>query len=327
MASSLAANGQLVPVKVRASRSGQTAEYELIYGHRRMLAARKLGWKTIRAEIVDVDDENSSTQSLVENFGREDLSDYEKAIALDRICTSFHKTHQEVANLLGISKQSVSNYISMLKLFDPSVCGNADVLNVLYHLTEHHARILLRVGDYKLRMELASLVVREQLSVRELHRIASRLRSWFTPEQGSGTTKIESQAFERDKAIIVQMLEDELELARKEDFDALVNHHAAHGFSMYSAFPPFDLLEGKTAASALSDRNRWIFQLASNPSEITDLTVNIFGKTALATYTTRNKQESMMQRGTIVYVKHRGAWRMFHGHFSLANNMETTRVS
>src|SRR5436190_1428123 len=53
LAASLAAYGMLQPVLVRALEG----EYELIAGHRRVAAARRLGWRTISAIVRSRDDD------------------------------------------------------------------------------------------------------------------------------------------------------------------------------------------------------------------------------------------------------------------------------
>ena len=106
MANSMKSNGQLVTIKVRPNPTDNN-RYELVFGHRRFLAAKKLGWKTIRAEVVDATNEDVLMQSLVENFEREGISDYEKALIFSTLNTKFNKTYEEIGKGLGISKQHV----------------------------------------------------------------------------------------------------------------------------------------------------------------------------------------------------------------------------
>jgi ParB family chromosome partitioning protein len=88
-------NGQLVRIHVRPSEK-YPGKYDLIYGHRRFLAAKKLSWKTIKAEIEDATEEEMAIQSLVENVQREDLSDYEKTLFFQKLSTEFKMTYQQI---------------------------------------------------------------------------------------------------------------------------------------------------------------------------------------------------------------------------------------
>jgi ParB family transcriptional regulator, chromosome partitioning protein len=76
---SLRAYGLLQPIVVRRRGAG----YELIAGHRRYEAARRLGWSEIAAVVRDETDEHAYILTLVENLQREDLEPKEEAAALE----------------------------------------------------------------------------------------------------------------------------------------------------------------------------------------------------------------------------------------------------
>jgi ParB family chromosome partitioning protein len=68
---SLRKHGQLNPIIL-------TSDYELIAGHRRLESARKLGWKTINAVLLDsLSDRDILEMELEENVHRKDLSPLE----------------------------------------------------------------------------------------------------------------------------------------------------------------------------------------------------------------------------------------------------------
>jgi ParB-like chromosome segregation protein Spo0J len=73
--------GVIVPIKVRANGKG----YTLIYGHRRVAAAKMAGFKDIEAIVEDVPEDKLLTQALVENVIREDMAAIDIAKALQSI--------------------------------------------------------------------------------------------------------------------------------------------------------------------------------------------------------------------------------------------------
>jgi len=76
---SLEAHGQVNPVLI-------TARYELIAGHRRLESARRLGWQSVDARIVnDADACLKLTLEIEENLHRLDLTDAELAEARSRL--------------------------------------------------------------------------------------------------------------------------------------------------------------------------------------------------------------------------------------------------
>lgn len=160
LADSLKAVGLLQPVVVRAS--GETS-YELIAGERRLRAAERLGWSEIGAVVRDVDDRTLLTLALVENLQRDALSPIDEALGYRRLMEEFHSSQGQVAELVGRSRPAIANAIRLLKL--PTV-----VQDLLHRgdLSTGHARALLPVEDETLVHQLATRVVREQLSVREL---------------------------------------------------------------------------------------------------------------------------------------------------------------
>jgi ParB family chromosome partitioning protein len=265
MANSMAVNGQLVTVKVRPINElrkgeGKDSEYELIFGYRRFLAAKKLGWKTIRAEIVHADDEETLRQSLVENFEREELSDYEKACIFETLNTRYNKTYDDIGRIVGISKQQVSSYIGMLRLFDASdLASDSELRNGMLQITEHHARILSRVGDKRTRADLVRMIIKDKLSVRDLTHVVSRLRSWFSSDDYQSSERraeaisnfalsMNSHVSDNDQEAIIDVVFKKFQLAEKGDFESFKNLYlVGSGFTLFPSYPPFDRFEDELA--------------------------------------------------------------------------------
>ena len=70
---SLSKYGQLHPICVREN-STDDKKYEVVYGSRRLAAARKLGWQEIDAKIIQVSDIDSLIIALAENDHRKDFT-------------------------------------------------------------------------------------------------------------------------------------------------------------------------------------------------------------------------------------------------------------
>lgn len=56
-------------------------QYEIVYGHRRVEAARRAGLETIPAIVEGLEDDEALIQALIENVQREDMSDVDKGRA------------------------------------------------------------------------------------------------------------------------------------------------------------------------------------------------------------------------------------------------------
>ncbi len=335
LAHSLKENGQLVRIRVRPSER-YPGKYDIVYGHRRFLAAKKLGWKTIKAEIESVTEEQMAAQSLIENIERENLSDYEKALFFREMNTRFEMTYQQIGRIIGASKQSVANYMSMLKLFTEDELNRfPDLRECLLQITEHHSRILARVQDFDSKADLTRKIVGENLSIRDLANIVNKLRSWFTPDQLQKNMAIEPKHFaasslthsflgnepdiEAEKQKVKEVIIESYQLAKSGDYEAFKRTHAMNmGYNLYTLLSSADLREGQDAL----DQERLWFSMVSKVSwRLKDIKINIFDSVAIVTLTVIYSglyvgSKSLNTRGTVVLIKKEGSWKVFHEHYS-----------
>ncbi len=107
LAQSLEKHGLINPIEVVPTET--FGKYKLVSGHRRLEAARSLGWKKIMAKIVSHIDpvQDILPRQLVENLQREDLDPIDEALALAQL-NERGLSHQEIANLVGKSKPRVT---------------------------------------------------------------------------------------------------------------------------------------------------------------------------------------------------------------------------
>jgi ParB/RepB/Spo0J family partition protein len=241
LSNSLEKNGLLCPVCVRENQG----RYQLVYGHRRVRAARLLNWATIAAEIGDFSDQQMLELSLVENVQRHDLTDYETAASFRRLNVEFRKTYEEIGRLFGFSKSHVCNMIAMLDLFSESALNeNSRLRSNLLKISEHHSRILSRISDMQMRARMLELTVTQGLSVRELQKIVGTLRGWFNDDDASRHESIESNgASDADAELISDLLAAAFILPRKGDFQKYLAMHAFDQLSVYDDFAPYERLE------------------------------------------------------------------------------------
>ncbi len=75
---SIRENGVLTPATVRLKKDGR---YEMLSGHRRWRACKKLGMETLRCEVVDLDKDAATIFMVDGNMYRSELLPSEKAFA------------------------------------------------------------------------------------------------------------------------------------------------------------------------------------------------------------------------------------------------------
>lgn len=107
-------NGLMQPIVVRAKDDGK---YEIIDGHRWVIAHRRLGRGQVRAIVKDYDDRQAQVFSLVGNLQRKDLSAIEQAVACQKILESGMFTDKrELSKSIGKDETYVGDLLAMLKM-------------------------------------------------------------------------------------------------------------------------------------------------------------------------------------------------------------------
>ncbi len=205
LAESIKAQGVVQPIVVRplgAPDERGVQRYEIIAGERRWRAAQQAGLRDIPAVIRRVPDEAAIAMALIENIQRENLNPLEEGRALERLISEFGLTHQQAAEAVGRSRAAVSNLLRLLELPD-EVCERLSKRE----LEMGHARALLGLPQRRQQVEVATLVVRKSLSVRETEALVRRMaqpqreraagrpvRRWIRTSAGCRMTSARSSA-------------------------------------------------------------------------------------------------------------------------------------
>lgn len=166
LSQSIRTSGVLQPITVRRIENGW---YELIAGERRLRASKKAGLTEIPALVLLCTAEESAVYALIENIQRQDLGFFEEAEAFLQISRQQKVTQEELAHRLGKSQAYVANKLRLLKLEKEERTVIQDA-----HLTERHARALLRIEDSDERKKVLHTIVQKQLTVRETEELVER---------------------------------------------------------------------------------------------------------------------------------------------------------
>ncbi|MBF9001040.1 ParB/RepB/Spo0J family partition protein [Vibrio nitrifigilis] len=168
LSASIQSQGIIQPIVVRPL---ETGGYEIIAGERRWRAARQAGLKQVPCLIKRVEDRAAVAMALIENIQREDLNAIEEAQALERLQDEFKLTHQQVADVIGKSRTTVSNLLRLNQL-DEKVKKFVETKQ----LEMGHARALLML-EGELQADIAEKVAKKQLTVRQTEQLVKKCLS------------------------------------------------------------------------------------------------------------------------------------------------------
>ena len=160
---SIGKDGLLQPIIVRPEGSG----YQIVAGERRWQACKRLGYQTIAAKIVVVNDIEAQEISLVENLQRDNLNAIEEARGYQRLIDISGRKQKEIAEAVSKNQATISNALRLLSLPE-------EVQDLMFEgrISAGHGRAILSVPEEEGRIRLANKIVEENLSVRETESLA-----------------------------------------------------------------------------------------------------------------------------------------------------------
>lgn len=160
LAESIEQHGVLQPLVVRPLANGA---YQLVAGERRWRAARIAGLTEVPVVIKELSDEEVIEIAMIENLQREDLNPLEEALGYRYMMDELGITQEQAAEKVGKSRPAVANALRLLKLPD-------EVQEMIKNnlISPGHARALLGFDSEDMIIQTAKLIVKEDLSVREV---------------------------------------------------------------------------------------------------------------------------------------------------------------
>lgn len=163
LADSIAQHGVLQPLVVRPMSNGT---YQLVAGERRWRAARIAGLSEVPVIIKELSDEETIEIAMIENLQREDLNPLEEALGYRYMMDTLNITQEQAAEKVGKSRPVIANALRLLKL--PKEVQEMVKNNVI---SSGHARALLAFESEKEIIMAANLIVKEDLSVRDIENL------------------------------------------------------------------------------------------------------------------------------------------------------------
>jgi len=175
-------DGLLQPIVVTQDFDG----YVLIAGERRLRASKLVKLKTIRAILLNSDEQKMRQFALIENIQRDELNAVELAEAYSELIKMYNVTQEELASKIHKSRTHITNTIRLLQL---SVKTQRALVEK--KITAGHAKVLIGL-DEKEQQIIVNSIIGQKLSVREVEAIIKNIKD----EKKPASSKSQSNKFD-----------------------------------------------------------------------------------------------------------------------------------
>lgn len=169
LAASIQEHGLLQPILVYED-VDNSDEYFLIAGERRLRASKIAHKESIKAIIVDVQEEKLRELALIENIQREDLNPIDLAQSYKELIEDYGITHEELAKKLSKSRTQITNTLRLLELdknVQKYVLGNK--------ISQGHAKVLVALPKEQQNI-IANSIIGQKLSVHDTENLIRKLK-------------------------------------------------------------------------------------------------------------------------------------------------------
>ena len=207
--SSIEEIGVILPIIVTKKESGR---YQIIAGERRWRASKLAGLKTIPAIVKNYEDKEAAEIALIENLQREDLNPVEEAKGYKSLIDGFSMTQEEISKRVGKSRSAITNSLRILNLPDEII-----KYVISGEITQGHARALLSLPNDKHKKEVALIIIKEGLNVRQVESLVKNY-----PKDNKKTVK-------KTTAVDVEIKSIEDKLAKHLKTKVKIKHTAKKG--------------------------------------------------------------------------------------------------
>lgn len=198
LASSIREKGIIQPLILRSD-PNYPDDYQIVAGERRWRAAQLANLHEVPAIVRELNDTEVLELAIIENIQRSDLNALEEALGYRQLMDRFGHTQEKLSEALGKSRSHIANLLRLLSLPE-----SVQEMVRKGLLSAGHARAIITSGRPE---ELATEIVKKQLSVRQAEQLAKKD---FTKKVGGQKSSVpakdaDTRALEEDLSSTLSM--------------------------------------------------------------------------------------------------------------------------
>ncbi len=167
LSESIKNDGLLQPIVVTEDIDG----YVLIAGERRLRASKLAKLKTIRAIILNSDEQKMRQFALIENIQRDELNAIELAHAYGELIKLHDLTQEELSTRINKGRTHITNTMRLLQL-----CNKTQKALIDKKITAGHAKVIVGLDD-KQQQLIVNSIIGQKLSVRDTENMIKGIKN------------------------------------------------------------------------------------------------------------------------------------------------------
>ncbi|MEM3886512.1 MAG: ParB/RepB/Spo0J family partition protein [Candidatus Methanomethylicia archaeon] len=172
---SIREHGLLNPLIVRA----KDGMFEIIAGHRRFEACKRLGWTKIPCRVLEADDRQAYEISLIENVQRQTLNPIEEAKAYKKYVEEYGWGGiSQLAKKIGKSQEYISRRLALLNL--PEEVKEKIMRR---RINPSIAQELTVIEDKKTITKVSEIIIRKRFTVKKVRQLVKMVREGVPVEK------------------------------------------------------------------------------------------------------------------------------------------------
>jgi ParB/RepB/Spo0J family partition protein len=194
---SLMEEGQVEPIGVRENGAG----YIVVWGHRRVEAARRATWKEIEASLVPANEIDNLIQAGIENLSSEDMTADEKADWADRLI-KLGLSQSEISRRSTVPQNTISNWLTVKREKESGVIS-ADKSRSDAEGSEMILQVATALGnDITAKNIILNKAKSDNLNRFEVRQVAEAYRDAPTPQVRQAVLKVDVEKHDTAQDII-----------------------------------------------------------------------------------------------------------------------------
>ena len=170
LSSSIKAQGLMQPI-VLIQNDSKESEFILVAGERRLRASKLANLETIKAIILDINENQLREYALIENIQRDDLNILEIAYSYAGLINEYSITHEELSQKVFKSRSSITNALRLLTL-----SPYTQQMITSSKISQGHAKLLVSIAEDTQKM-IVDTIIGQKLSVKETDKLIKDLKS------------------------------------------------------------------------------------------------------------------------------------------------------